>query len=104
MTCLCIFNLIKTYHLDKDELIEVGIVESTIIGTTASLKKGYKYTVRQLLYGLMLPSGNDASLALAVWGGKVLTRNNWKPSAFVSKKRQAIALFVEYMNYTAKSL
>ena len=25
-----------------------------------------------MLYGLMLPSGNDASLAIAVWGGKVL--------------------------------
>jgi hypothetical protein len=24
----------------------------------------------------MLPSGNDASLAIAVWGGKVLTENS----------------------------
>lgn len=30
------------------------------------------YTVEQLYYGLMLPSGNDASLALAIWGGKKL--------------------------------
>lgn len=30
------------------------------------------YNVWQLLYGLMLPSGNDASLALAVWGGRLL--------------------------------
>ena len=28
--------------------------------------------MEQLLYGLMLPSGNDASLALAVWGGRKL--------------------------------
>jgi len=33
------------------------------------------YSVNQLLYGLMLPSGNDASLALGVWGGKVLINN-----------------------------
>lgn len=26
----------------------------------------------QLLYGMMLPSGNDASMALAVWCGKRL--------------------------------
>lgn len=26
----------------------------------------------QLLYGLMLPSGNDAAVALARWGGSVL--------------------------------
>lgn len=104
MTCLCILNLIKTYHLNKDDEIEVGMVESSIIGTTARLRKGYRYTIKQLLYGLMLPSGNDASLALAVWGGKVLINNNWKPETSISKKRQAIALFVEYMNHTAKEL
>ncbi|MCA2223252.1 D-alanyl-D-alanine carboxypeptidase family protein [Nonomuraea aurantiaca] len=34
-------------------------------GTTASLKKGERLTVRDLLYGLMLPSGADAANALA---------------------------------------
>ncbi|WP_327090124.1 serine hydrolase [Nonomuraea sp. NBC_01738] len=33
--------------------------------TTAALKKGEKMTVRDLLYGLMLPSGADAANALA---------------------------------------
>lgn len=103
MTCYCILHLSKIYHLDKNEEVEIGIVESTIIGTTAQLKKGEKYSINQLLYGLMLPSGNDASLALAVWGGKVLTTKNWKTSN-VSRKRQAIALFVEYMNHMAKEL
>jgi len=32
--------------------------------------------VLQLLYGLMLPSGNDASLAIAIWGGRVLLKND----------------------------
>lgn len=50
----------------------------------------------------MLPSGNDASLALAVWGGKILTLKNWKPATIIHKKREAIALFVQYMNHTAK--
>lgn len=27
--------------------------------------------LENLYYGLMLPSGNDASLALAVWAGKL---------------------------------
>ena len=27
------------------------------------------------MYGLMLPSGNDASLALAVWAGRKLLEN-----------------------------
>ena len=47
-------------------------MESNIGGTSARLKIGQIYTVDQLLYGLMLPSGNDASLALAVWGGRKL--------------------------------
>jgi D-alanyl-D-alanine carboxypeptidase (penicillin-binding protein 5/6) len=41
-------------------------------GTTADLEPGQVYTVQQLLYGLMLPSGNDASVALAVWAGRQL--------------------------------
>lgn len=47
-------------------------MESNIGGTSARLEIGQIYTVDQLLYGLMLPSGNDASLALAVWGGRKL--------------------------------
>jgi len=47
-------------------------MESNIGGTTASLQSGQIYTIQQLLYGLMLPSGNDASVALAVWGGRKL--------------------------------
>ena len=34
--------------------------------------------VEDMFYGLMLPSGNDASLALAVWGGKKLLMNDKK--------------------------
>jgi serine-type D-Ala-D-Ala carboxypeptidase (penicillin-binding protein 5/6) len=51
-------------------------MESSIGGTTAHLEKGQIYTVEQLLYGLMLPSGNDASLALAVWAGRKLLKRD----------------------------
>lgn len=51
-------------------------MESSIGGTTAHLEKGQIYTVEQLLYGLMLPSGNDASLALAVWAGSKLLKRD----------------------------
>lgn len=50
--------------------------EQNIGGTSAKIKKGEIYTVEQLLFGLMLPSGNDASLALAVWGGKQLIKHD----------------------------
>lgn len=41
-----------------------------IEGTSIYLRKGEKLTVEELLYGLILPSGNDASLALAYHVGK----------------------------------
>ena len=50
--------------------MKIGRYETNIGGTTADLKMGQIYTIKQLLYGLMLPSGNDASLALAVWAGR----------------------------------
>ncbi|MGW2563314.1 D-alanyl-D-alanine carboxypeptidase family protein [Streptomyces sp. NPDC001514] len=42
----------------RDYIVRVG-------GSTADLRTGDKVTVRQLLYGLMLPSGCDAAYALA---------------------------------------
>lgn len=45
-------------------------------GTSAEILTDEIYTVEQLLYGLMLPSGNDAAIALATWGGKHLISKN----------------------------
>jgi D-alanyl-D-alanine carboxypeptidase len=39
-------------------------------GTSAGLTYSDILTVYDLLHGLMLPSGNDAAIALAEWGGK----------------------------------
>ncbi len=40
-----------------------------IEGTSIYLRKGEKLTLKELLYGLMLPSGNDASVAIAAYVG-----------------------------------
>lgn len=45
--------------------ITVSSVASDIRGTTANLETGDILTVEQLLYGLMLPSGNDAAFTLS---------------------------------------
>lgn len=50
----------------------MGHFESSIRGTSAEIEFGDIYTIHQLLLGLMLPSGNDASLALARWAGNIL--------------------------------
>ncbi len=42
-------------------------------GTSANLRNGDKLLVIDLLFGLLLPSGNDAALALAQYFGKFLS-------------------------------
>ena len=54
--------------LENANLDDTVVVSSKAAGTGGSrlgLKKGDKITVRNLLYGLMLVSGNDAAVALA---------------------------------------
>lgn len=43
-----------------------------MVGTSAELKEGDWVSVRDLLHGLMLPSGNDAAYALAEGFGTLL--------------------------------
>ena len=40
-----------------------------IEGSSMYLKEGEILTIQELLYGLMLSSGNDAAVALAIYGG-----------------------------------
>jgi len=48
------------------------------IGTSAELRKGDILTVYQLLLGLMLPSGNDAAIAVACAMGQIIHQNKKK--------------------------
>ena len=43
-----------------------------ITGTSAFLLPGDLLTIEQLLYGLLLPSGNDAAFALAQYFGRII--------------------------------
>lgn len=51
--------------LDLDATVTVDVDSRTMRGSTVmGLVPGDTFTVRDLLYGLMLPSGNDAAIAL----------------------------------------
>ena len=55
----------------------VKVPELAIIkGTRAHLETGDKISIKDLIIGCLLPSGNDAAITLAVYVGKLLTRNN----------------------------
>lgn len=43
-----------------------------VTGTSANLKPGDTLTIEQLMYGVMLPSGNDAAFLLASFFGQIL--------------------------------
>lgn len=57
-------------------------------GTNAKLKAGEVYTVKELLYALMLPSGNDASICLAEVGNTPMNVDR----AFVLKNCTVVAV------------
>lgn len=48
-----------------DDRVHVSTRASGIGGSTVGLRSGKKYTMEQLLYGLMLRSGNDCAVAIA---------------------------------------
>ena len=50
-------------NLDEKFVVDVSSVG--VEGTSLYLRKGEVKTLRELLYGLMLPSGNDAAVAIA---------------------------------------
>ena len=57
--------LICIENCELDETVDVKARHCLIEGSSMYLKAGYDYTVRELLLGLLLASGNDAALALA---------------------------------------
>lgn len=62
MTAITVINHCK----NLDEVVDITRPSTIIEGTSIYLQVEEKPTVRQLLYGLMLRSGNDAAHALAV--------------------------------------
>ena len=81
VTALTVIN-----HCSLDEIVTVPREACGIEGSSIYLREGEHLTVEELLYGLMLRSGNDAAVALAIH-----TSGN-------------IAQFAELMNETARSL
>lgn len=65
MTAWLVLKLAAADATVLDEVVTFSAKAATTSGTSAKLKAGEKIKVRDLLYGLMLPSGNDAARAFA---------------------------------------
>lgn len=72
--------------VDLDEVFEISPKAVGIEGTSIYLKSGEKMTLRNLLYGLMLVSGNDASIAIG------------------EKVGNGVEHFIDMMNWKAKQI
>lgn len=84
-------------YCDEDEQVLVGR-EVQLIAEDASrawLYPGNELTIRHLLDALLLPSGNDAAYALAVYAGRKICGDD------TVSIEEALAVFVEAMNEKA---
>ena len=65
MTALVVLNYVAKHPNQLSEKIEFSERADNTVGSTAGIRAGEQITVREALYGLLLPSGNDAAVALA---------------------------------------
>jgi len=87
-------------YCDEEEAVVVGQEISLMAkdSSTAGLNTGNVLTVRQLLNALLLPSGNDAAYALAVFAGKKICGDD---DISINK---ALTVFVRKMNEKAAAI
>jgi D-alanyl-D-alanine carboxypeptidase len=66
--------------------IKITPCAAHLVGTSAELVVGDSLTVEELLYGMMLPSGNDAAQSLALYFGVILMHNGQvEPNGYLSE-------------------
>lgn len=79
-------SIMLVENCDLDEMIEVPAKATWIGGSTVGLKKGDMVSARSLLYGMLLPSGNDCAYTVAIHiGGTIENFAN-----MMTKKAQEI--------------
>ncbi|MEL6106135.1 MAG: serine hydrolase [Planctomycetota bacterium] len=96
MTALVVLRLAEDSPEVLEERVRFSRRADITPGSTAALRAGESVTVREMLYGLLLPSGNDASVALAEHFGS--------RRSTVHETSLAFDLFVASMNATAQEL
>lgn len=108
MTAWIVLELAADDDSVLDEVVSISEVADKTGGSTANVKAGEKIAVRDLLYGLLLPSGNDAAVALAEhFGKRVGEKGDSKDSADDRSKNadaKPLELFVKEMNRRANAL
>lgn len=98
MTAYVVLRYLQQHPDVWEQRLTVSREADETPGSTAAVRYGERLKIRDMLYGLMLPSGNDASVALAEYFGPSFVRvpdvANLTP----------VQLFVREMNRTAEEL
>lgn len=72
MTALVALEILDEIGADLDSEVVVPAEAVGAEGSSVYLKAGERLTLRELFYGMMLQSGNDAALAVAICSGGTL--------------------------------
>ena len=99
MTAYLVCKLAKENPAVLQEVITFSERADNTAGSTAGVRRGESLTAGELLYGLLLPSGNDASVALAEhFGGRFANKKD--PNAPIDNYGH----FIVEMNRAAKRM
>lgn len=106
MTAWLVARLAEQHPEVLDETLTMSVRADETRGSTADVRAGESVPVREALYGLMLPSGNDMSVALAEHFGPRLTTAEVTAvsSAASDQKQDPLESFVAAMNTEAARL
>ncbi len=97
MTAWLVIQLIEKDPAILDQVVTFSQRADKTSGSSAAIREGEQLPVRDLLYGLLLPSGNDAAVALAEHFGRCFPmEQDAEPSP-----EDSLAAFVAQMNRTA---
>lgn len=103
LTCILVLE-----NASLDDTLEVSAYAASMPKVKLYLKEGEQYTVRDLLYSLMLESHNDSAVALAEHVGKRLLEQPLadKPAGeyTLEESGKAVAAFARLMNEKAVEL
>lgn len=99
MPCYLIVKYAQEHPEALDEIVTFSQRADKTEGSSAEVNAGEKLPVRELLYGMMLPSGNDATVAFAEHFGTRVA-----PDGSKSSSKGTYDQFIDAMNAAAKDL
>ncbi len=99
MTALVVLRLAERHPGALEEILTFSERADRTPGSTSGVRAGERLPVRELLYGLLLPSGNDAATALAEHFG-----NRVAPPVYAPEEIDPLPRFIAEMNRVADEL